>query len=120
MIKSVIIVLLAAFCGCLLWYMARGPWSHKQIDSTITMETLLDSLKAHDVQRDSIIKELRNRYSYDTMRIGSMRKYIDKEPDRIAAIKKQYNEKRNHINTLPPTEQVEYLSDWLPKDTVTR
>lgn len=118
MTKSVIIVILATFCGCLLWYMARGPWSH-HLTGTITMETLRDSLKVHDIERDSLRAEKRRRDIQDSIAIARKREYIDKTPDIVASIKKQYNDKRNHIDSLPVTEQLRFFSGWISqKDTL--
>lgn len=77
---------------------------------------LKDSMRIHDQKRDSIVKAFRIRSMSDSLKVAYLEQIVGKVPDMINNVKKKYNEKRNHINSLPVDEQVGYLADWLSKE----
>lgn len=108
-----ITVLIAIVLSLFIWIYTND---RQQYIGTDTMKTLLDSLKVHDIKRDSLIQKIHSKYLRDSLQIAVKREYVDKTPDIVATIKKQYNDKRNHIDSLPVTEQLSFFTEWASKE----
>lgn len=86
----------------------------------ISIQQLTDSLVAHDNIRDAQLIELKAQYTQDSIEIINLRNKVDNIPVQIKEVNSKYNDKRNHINTLPIDSQLQFFSDWLSKETSNR
>lgn len=112
-IQAFVIIVLVLWNGYLLF-------NDTSKNTGISIQQLTDSLAVHDNIKDAQLAELRARYTQDSIEIINLRNKIDNIPVQIKEVNSKYNDKRNHINTLPIDSQLQFFSDWLSKETSNR
>lgn len=79
--------------------------------------TALDSMKAHDKQRDIQYRQLQQLHTQDSIQIATIQDQLDDTQEMIDKINNRYAKQRTQLDNSPVDTRVQFLSDHLPKGT---
>jgi hypothetical protein len=117
--RNIIIGILCILVIGHIWLYISDRKTHTIYTSAI--DAKMDSLEKRDSIRTILSAMLIMGYRVDSSRIADIEmSVVQRIPEIKATIKRKYDEKRNHIDTMSADEQIRYMSDWLSKDTTTR
>ncbi len=109
--QTLLLVFIALVGGFLI-----SQFTRKRPEPDNRLQLIIDSMRVHDHQRDSIVQVLRIQYTQDSFRITSIQRQLSEVPAMINSIKRTYDKKRVYIDTVSDADLGRFFSEWTTKE----